>query len=245
MVAIGFGWLASALTDSRSDVVFTLGLCSSNLWPGLLIHLLLSYPSGRLDRRSRIDRHSPATPTRWASRSSCCRSPSRARDGQGASPHSAVEPAARLAPARPDRTSSRRSRPPSRWSSSRRRWWSSGSAGGRRRPPRGGCSRRCTLTGAAAIGVLLLVVTGAPVAGVAGTWSPSTRSASRSPPSRSATCSASCAPGSTAAARCRRCSRPCATSARRAGCATRCGSRSTTRPSSSPTGGRGATSTWT
>jgi PAS domain S-box-containing protein len=54
MIAIGFGWLASALTDSRNDVVFTLGLVLSNLWPGLLIHLLLSYPSGRLDRRSRI-----------------------------------------------------------------------------------------------------------------------------------------------------------------------------------------------
>jgi PAS domain S-box-containing protein len=54
MIAIGFGWLASALTDSRSDVVFTLGLLLSNVWPGLLIHLLLSYPSGRLDRTSRI-----------------------------------------------------------------------------------------------------------------------------------------------------------------------------------------------
>jgi PAS domain S-box-containing protein len=54
MIAIGFGWLASALTDSRNDVVFTIGLVLSNVWPGLLIHLLLSYPSGTLDRRSRI-----------------------------------------------------------------------------------------------------------------------------------------------------------------------------------------------
>ncbi len=54
MIAIGFAWLASGLTDSSSDVVFTLGLVLSNLWPGLLIHLLLSYPSGRLDHRSRI-----------------------------------------------------------------------------------------------------------------------------------------------------------------------------------------------
>jgi PAS domain S-box-containing protein len=54
MIAIGFGWLASALTDSRSDLVFTLGMLLSNVWPGLLVHLLLAYPSGRLDRRSRI-----------------------------------------------------------------------------------------------------------------------------------------------------------------------------------------------
>jgi PAS domain S-box-containing protein len=54
MIAIGFGWLASALTDSRNDWVFTLGMLLSNIWPGLLLHLLLSYPSGRLDRRSRI-----------------------------------------------------------------------------------------------------------------------------------------------------------------------------------------------
>jgi hypothetical protein len=54
MIGIGFGWLCSALTDSRSDVVFTLGMLLSNLWPGLMLHLLLSYPSGTLDRRSRI-----------------------------------------------------------------------------------------------------------------------------------------------------------------------------------------------
>jgi PAS domain-containing protein len=54
MIAIGFGWLASALSDADSDAVFTLGMLLSNLWPGLLLHLLLSYPSGTLDRRSRI-----------------------------------------------------------------------------------------------------------------------------------------------------------------------------------------------
>jgi len=54
MIAIGFGWVSSALTDSRSDLVFTLGMLLSNIWPGLMVHLLLSYPSGMLDRRSRI-----------------------------------------------------------------------------------------------------------------------------------------------------------------------------------------------
>jgi len=54
MIAIGFGWVASALTDGRNDLVFTIGMLLSNLWPGLMLHLLLSYPSGTLDRRSRI-----------------------------------------------------------------------------------------------------------------------------------------------------------------------------------------------
>ncbi|HKV67954.1 MAG TPA: PAS domain S-box protein, partial [Gaiellales bacterium] len=54
MIGIGFGWVSSALGDSRSDLLFTLGMLLSNVWPGLMIHLLLSYPSGTLDRRSRI-----------------------------------------------------------------------------------------------------------------------------------------------------------------------------------------------
>jgi PAS domain S-box-containing protein len=54
MVAIAFAWLAASMTDSRSDTVFTLGLVLANLWPGLLVHLLLAYPSGLLDRRSKI-----------------------------------------------------------------------------------------------------------------------------------------------------------------------------------------------
>ncbi len=54
MIAIGFGWLTSAFTDGRNDLVFTLGMLLSNIWPGLMLHLLLSYPSGTLDRRSRI-----------------------------------------------------------------------------------------------------------------------------------------------------------------------------------------------
>jgi PAS domain S-box-containing protein len=54
MIAIGFGWLTSAFTDGRNDLVFTLGMVLSNIWPGLMLHLLLSYPSGTLDRRSKI-----------------------------------------------------------------------------------------------------------------------------------------------------------------------------------------------
>jgi PAS domain S-box-containing protein len=53
MIAIGFAWLTSAFTDAPNDLLFTIGLVLSNFWPALLVHLLLSYPSGYLDRRSR------------------------------------------------------------------------------------------------------------------------------------------------------------------------------------------------
>ena len=54
MIAIGFSWAGAALSDSPDDLVFTLGLLVGDVWPGLLVHLLLAYPSGRLDRRSRF-----------------------------------------------------------------------------------------------------------------------------------------------------------------------------------------------
>ena len=53
MIWIGFAWFSAALTDSPNDVVFTLGLILNNFWPALLAHLLLSYPTGYLDRLSR------------------------------------------------------------------------------------------------------------------------------------------------------------------------------------------------
>jgi PAS domain S-box-containing protein len=89
MIAIGFAWLASALTDSRSDVVFTLGMALSNVWPGMLIHLLLAYPSGRLDRRSRIIVIGGYLDTLGVSLLLVPFSQPRI-DGQGASPHSAT-----------------------------------------------------------------------------------------------------------------------------------------------------------
>ena len=53
MIGIGFAWLTAAFTDSPNDAVFTLGLILNNFWPALLAHLLLSYPTGYLDRLSR------------------------------------------------------------------------------------------------------------------------------------------------------------------------------------------------
>jgi PAS domain S-box-containing protein len=88
MVAIGFGWAASALTDSRSDLVFTFGMLLSNLWPGMLIHLLLAYPSGRLDGRSRLIVIAGYADTLGISLALIPFSQPRT-DGQGASPHSA------------------------------------------------------------------------------------------------------------------------------------------------------------
>jgi len=53
MMLVGFTWLLSALADSTNDLVFAIGIPLGSLWAAVLIHLLLAYPSGRLDRRSR------------------------------------------------------------------------------------------------------------------------------------------------------------------------------------------------
>jgi PAS domain S-box-containing protein len=88
MIAIGFGWLTSAFTDGRNDLVFTLGMVLSNIWPGLMLHLLLSYPSGTLDRRSRIIVTAGYADTVGVSLLLLPFSQPRT-DGQGASRHSA------------------------------------------------------------------------------------------------------------------------------------------------------------
>jgi PAS domain S-box-containing protein len=88
MIAIGFGWLTSAFTDGRNDLVFTLGMLLSNVWPGLMLHLLLSYPSGTLDRRSRIIVAAGYIDTLGVSLLLLPFSQPRT-DGQGASPRSA------------------------------------------------------------------------------------------------------------------------------------------------------------
>jgi PAS domain S-box-containing protein len=88
MIAIAFAWAASALTDSTNDLVFTIGMLVSNVWPGMLIHLLLAYPSGRLDRRSRIIVLAGYVDTFGLSLLLIPFSQPRT-DGEGASPHSA------------------------------------------------------------------------------------------------------------------------------------------------------------
>ena len=54
MIALGFAALLKALAFSNDSVIFTIGSLGEVLIYALLIHLLLSFPSGRLD--SRLDR---------------------------------------------------------------------------------------------------------------------------------------------------------------------------------------------
>jgi signal transduction histidine kinase len=54
MIAVGFAALLKALAFSNDSVIFTIGSLGELLIYALLIHLLLSFPSGRLD--SRLDR---------------------------------------------------------------------------------------------------------------------------------------------------------------------------------------------
>jgi hypothetical protein len=51
MVAVGFAWFLNGLSAANSPFVFTVGLALELLAYGLLVHLLLAYPSGRLDSR--------------------------------------------------------------------------------------------------------------------------------------------------------------------------------------------------
>jgi PAS domain S-box-containing protein len=89
MIAIAFAWAGSVLTDSTNDVVFTVGMLVSNVWPGMLIHLLLAYPSGRLDGRSRIIVLAGYADTFGLALALVPFSQPRT-DGEGASPHSAT-----------------------------------------------------------------------------------------------------------------------------------------------------------
>ena len=54
MIAVGFAALLKALSFSNDSLIFTIGSLGELLIYALLIHLLLSFPSGRLD--SRLDR---------------------------------------------------------------------------------------------------------------------------------------------------------------------------------------------
>jgi signal transduction histidine kinase len=55
MVALGFAWCVAALSLANSALAFSLGLVTGGLWGGVFLHLLMSFPTGRLapgaDRR--------------------------------------------------------------------------------------------------------------------------------------------------------------------------------------------------
>ena len=51
MVAVGFAWCLNGLSAADSSFVFTIGLALELVAYGFLVHLLVAYPSGRLDSR--------------------------------------------------------------------------------------------------------------------------------------------------------------------------------------------------
>jgi signal transduction histidine kinase len=51
MVAFGFAWFAGALVVANTPLVFTIGLLVNNLFFAVMLHLLLAFPSGRLETR--------------------------------------------------------------------------------------------------------------------------------------------------------------------------------------------------
>ncbi len=52
LILVGFAWTLGALTTSDNDVVFTIGLLVGTLFTALLAHLLLAFPTGRLETRA-------------------------------------------------------------------------------------------------------------------------------------------------------------------------------------------------
>jgi signal transduction histidine kinase len=52
MVAAGFAWFASGVSASDNDVLFTIGIALDGIFPAVLGHLLLAFPTGRLEGRA-------------------------------------------------------------------------------------------------------------------------------------------------------------------------------------------------
>jgi signal transduction histidine kinase len=52
MAAAGFAWLASGLSASDNDVLYTIGELLDGLFPAIIGHLLVAFPTGRLQTRA-------------------------------------------------------------------------------------------------------------------------------------------------------------------------------------------------
>src|SRR5919199_1910852 len=52
MVAAGFGWLATELSASDDDLVYTIGIALDGVFAAIVGHLLLAFPTGRLQTRA-------------------------------------------------------------------------------------------------------------------------------------------------------------------------------------------------
>jgi signal transduction histidine kinase len=51
MALVGFCWFLGALTSANAAWAYTLGLLLSSLWVGALVHMLVAFPSGRVEGR--------------------------------------------------------------------------------------------------------------------------------------------------------------------------------------------------
>jgi signal transduction histidine kinase len=54
MTAVGFAWFFQALSASNNEWIFAIGILGQNLSFAILIHLLITFPSGRLQTRLQI-----------------------------------------------------------------------------------------------------------------------------------------------------------------------------------------------
>ena len=48
MTAVGFAWLLASLSSSSEPLLHTVGLLTRTSWGGFLVHMMLAFPSGRL-----------------------------------------------------------------------------------------------------------------------------------------------------------------------------------------------------
>src|SRR3954469_12343523 len=52
MTAVGFAWFGQTLSAANSDLLFTIGIALDSLFPGIAVHLVLAFPTGRLEERA-------------------------------------------------------------------------------------------------------------------------------------------------------------------------------------------------
>jgi signal transduction histidine kinase len=52
MTAVGFAWFGQTLNAANTEVLFTIGIALDSLFPAIAVHLLLAFPSGRLEDRA-------------------------------------------------------------------------------------------------------------------------------------------------------------------------------------------------
>ena len=90
MTAVGFAWFLGSLTAADSDWLFTIGVLLSSLYAAVFVHMVLAFPSGRLESlRLRIVQRR-ATSSRSSGPRPCCSSPTTVEEDCGECPQSAI-----------------------------------------------------------------------------------------------------------------------------------------------------------